>query len=181
MSAAGPGRRRAVLLFPAALCLQLGAAFAGGGGADSEWEVARGPDAAGAAARLREAGAAPGPLDTAFGKFLVLRCAGGRVEAAIQWGRFGALGYAGPESAVAVTVRFDAGPEETRAWRKSPDRNMTIPPDPKAFALRVTRHRRLAVRGPELDGGAFIADFDLRGAGSVLRETAARCAGTPDD
>lgn len=179
MSAAGPGRRRAAFLFPVALCLQLGAASAGGG-ADSEWEIARGLGAAGAAARLREAEAVPGARDTAFGKFLVLRCAGGRIEAAVQWGHFGALGYAGPGSAAAVTVRFDSGPEETRRWRKSPDRNMTIPPDPEAFARRLAEHRRLAVRGPELDGGAFIADFDLRGAGPVVREAAARCAGAPE-
>lgn len=175
MSAAGPGRRRAAFLLPAALCLQLAAAAAAG--ADSEWEIARGPGAAGAAARLREAEAAPAALDTAFGKFLVLRCADGRIEAAVQWGHFGALGYAGPGSAAAVTVRFDSGPEETRRWRKSPDRNMTIPPDPEAFARRLAAHRRLEVRGPELDGGAFIADFDLRDAGPVVREAAARCAG----
>ena len=60
MSAAGPGRHRAVLLFPAALCLQLGAAFAGGG-ADSGWEIARGPDAAGAAARMRVRRGGPPP------------------------------------------------------------------------------------------------------------------------
>ena len=170
-------RRGAALLFASALCLQLGAAPAApadGGGADSEWEIARSP---GEAARLREAGAAPGALETAFGKFLVLRCAGGRVEAAIQWGHFGSLGYAGPGSAVSVTVRFDSGPEEAGAWRKSRDHNMSIPPDPEAFARRLAAHRRLAARGPELDGGAFIADFDLRGAGPVVREAVARCAG----
>lgn len=145
-----------------------------------EWEIADGSGPV--TARLRAAGAAPGPPDTAFGKFLVLRCAGGGVEAAVQWGHFGALGYAEPgSSSVAVTVRFDAGPEETHAWRKSPDRNMTIPPDPEAFARRLAAHRRLAVRGPELDGGAFIADFDLRGAGPVLREAGARCAAVPGD
>lgn len=155
-----------------ALCLPSAAAPAE---AAPEWEIADGPGPV--AARLRAEDAAPGALDTAFGKFLVLRCAGGRAEAAVQWGHFGALGYAGPGSAAAVTVRFDSGPEETRRWRKSPDRNVTIPPAPEAFARRLAAHRRLAVRGPELDGGAFIADFDLRGAGPVVREAAARCAG----
>lgn len=159
-----------------ALCLSSSAAPADEA---PEWEIADGSGPI--AARLRAAGAAPGPLDAAFGKFLVLRCAGGGVEAAVQWGHFGALGYAEPgSSSVAVTVRFDSGPEDTRAWRKSPDRNVSIPPDPEAFARRLAAHRCLAARGPELDGGAFIADFDLRGAGPAVREAAARCAGAPE-
>ena len=136
----------------------------------------------GAGVRLREAGAAAGPLESVYGKSLVVRCGQGGIEAWVQWGHFGALGYSRSAGSDAdVTLRFDSGPREAGVWRRSPDRNVTLSSRPGEFARRAVRHRTLTVRGPAVVGGALIATFDLAAARPALRDLIGSCAAGKDE
>ena len=174
MDASAPRRGRAGRRAPAA-----GRAWRAALPAAICFLLAAPPPAAGgdAGVRLPEVGAAGGPLESVYGKFLVVRCGEAGPEAWVRWGHFGALGYSRSAGSDAdVTLRFDSGPRETRVWRRSPDRNMTLASRPGEFARRAARHRTLTVRGPAVVGGQLIAAFDLAAARPALREIVGVCA-----